>query len=355
MSIQKLSSAELMDILKNSQKSVEDLENKVSTINKNISNELNVLQSAQEFSLYQTNVIMNKIHNINSEGLNNKIMFVEDEIIAGRYEKYGTTIHPAFVRTPTDIFNINTSQGIFFKNNVSVCINNDFNDEYKYMLMNDSIPEKGISYNEFQTNMIQLSIIIDPNKAIGSSKVNTLEILPYLPGSYTIKSLAFVTNNDYRNKSEVPTYTYVMDMEGLGQTRILLGRDIDMYRCNIMIKLNFKNSRGLYPFGLKHLYFLKAGYDANSYVVMKTSRNKYIDTISEAICLHSQDGKVESTCTDEHIQSYMTYSNSELSSEIKTSEGIFQYPIAKNIKEFYTKIPINRAMVSMQFKEITER
>lgn len=351
--IKKISSKQLMDTLDNAQKSISEVKDNINMLDLNLTNKLKVLSSIQEFTTKQILEIKETNGSINA----NKILFTKPEnIVAGNYNQYGLVIHPSLIKNPNQIFNFSSSSGYIFKNNMNVRINNIIKEDYKNMLMHDSISDKGITYEEFESNEIMLEIEINPKDLLGATSFNTIELLPYLPGSFNITQIKVFTMQDYHNKETViPALNLVTDIEDFGASRILLPKSYDMYKCQIYIDLKFKNSAGKYPFGLKHLYFLKCNYNFDSYIIAKITKKDYIDSISEKIFIHSQNGIYETSCKEEGIELYMSYAGNVLSLELETSTDLITNPISQNIKEFYMKIPITCSMVSLEFDKIITR
>lgn len=353
--IKKQTSKQLMDTLYSSQQSIQDLDDKISIMNNELVKRINVINSAQEFALKQMLEIKEQIKDGYDSGAQNKIVFAKSDIVGGTYDVFGSTIHPAFIKAPTNVFNFGTATGQIFKNNANVSINDVAKESYKDMLMHDSIPDKGIMYDEFESPYITLQIEINPGDLLGATDFNTIELLPYLPGSFDIQAIRVYTMDDYRQESLTPTFTMESSIEDFGASRILMDKTYQLWKCEIDIVLTFQNSTGVYPFGLKHCYFLKGNYDPDSYVVVKVAQDKFIDWISEDIILHDQNGVYETTCSEENIKLYMSYISDVLSLEIATSLGLGQNPLAKNVKEFYVKIPLPCSMVSMKFDNIEPR
>ena len=89
--------------------------------------------------------------------------------------------------------------------------------------------------------------------------------------------------------------------------------------------------------------------------MFKVIKDKYIDWISEDIIIHDQNGRYETTCSEQNIKLYAEYNNGVFSFEIATSKGLTQNPIPRNIKEFWVSMPIIRSINSIKFKEISTR
>lgn len=350
--IKKATSKDLMDILENTQSSVSEIKNNIDTIQKEIENRLTVIKNIQEYNnteLYSIEESFNKMSNDN-----NTIVLKRIDLY-GTYDVYGNAIHPSFLKTPIDIFNLNSITGKIFKNNMNVTINNITKLEYTNMLKHDSIADKRIVFNEYESPDISIEIEINPNDLLGSTKFNTIEILPYISGSFDINSIEIYTIQDHYINSESPSIVIANTIQSVGSSRFLLEDTIDLWKIKFNIHINYINASNLYPFGFKHIYFLNGNYNPNSNIIFKVTKDKYIDWISEDIIVHSQNGRYESTCTDENIKLYMNYTSGVLSYEISTSKGLTQNLLNRNVKEFWVSLPIDKSIYSITFKEISKR
>ena len=344
-----------MNTLHDSQQSIQRLDDKISTINNELVKKLNVISNAQEFALKQTLEVKELVNDGYDNNAKNKVVFAKADIVGGIFDIYGSTVHPAFVKAPSNVFNFGTTTGQIFKNNANVRINDVAKESYKDMLMHDSIPNKGVMFEEFDSPRITLQVEINPDDLLGATDFNIIELLPYLPGSFDIRAIRVFTMQDYRQNALTPTCSINSNIEDFGASRIVMDKTYQLWKCEIDILLTFQNAAGKFPFGLKHCYFLKGNYDPDSHIIVKVSQDRFIDWISDDIVLHDQNGIYETTCEAEDIKLYMSYLNDILSLEISTSIGVGENPIPKNIKEFYAKIPLPCSMVSMKFDQIEPR
>lgn len=355
MAILRKNSTELMTILEESQSKIESAQNEISIMNNNLAEELKVIRNIQEYTLRSLNELKEEISYRSDIGKNNKLLLTKENIIEGIYDMYGSNVHPKFLKTPVNIFNFGTAQGQFFKNNMNVSINGNTEESYKYMLMDDRIITKGITFEEFYSDQAVIRIQVNPDDLIGSTEFNTIEILPFMPGSFKIETIRVYTMEDYRGKSDVAKLIYNPEVENVGTCRIRLDKNYTMYAVELVVKMNFRNAAGRFPLGFKHIYFLKADYISDSYIIANLKRNDYIDTISEKIYVYNQNGKIVSTCESEDIKLYMTYESGFLTDEIATSSELKKSLIPKNIKNIYVKIPLSVSMSSIQFDFIQNR
>lgn len=352
--IQKITSKDIMDLLEKSKTSIDKIESNVSSIQTELEKRLSVVKNIQEYTNKNLFDIKETLSSgtIGSEAENIVLLSQQNEAY-GLYDSYGSVIHPAFIKTPIDIFNFGSITGKIFKNNAIVTINDVTKESYTNMLMHDSIVGKSISFEEFDTPDITIEIEINPSDLLGATNFNIIEILPYIPGSFDITDIKVFTMQDYRtNNTTVASLTIMNTISDVGASRIMIDQTRELWKIILNVHVNFSNSNNKYPFGLKHIYFLKGDYNPNSNIVFKVTKNKYIDWISEDIIIHDQNGKYESTCSEQNIKLYMEYNDGVPSFEIATSLGLTQNPIPRNIKSFWVCMPIIRSINSIRFKEI---
>lgn len=343
----KLTSKDLMDKLDESNQRIDTLASNINIMKTEIERRMLVFQNQFEFNTQQ----LTELQNSEQETTNLTSVFLKNaDIVNGDYEAYGLSIYPSLVKTPVNIFNFNSITGAIYKNNGHVSINNESSTLFNNILIDDSINNKETVFAEYDTPNIKLSVTIDPNELLGSPAFNTIDILPYLPGSYTINQIDIYTMQDYQaQRLDTPTKSITKNIMNSGTTKIVLNESYYIYKVDFDITINFQNANGKYPFGLHHLYFLRSSYSTNSYVIVKIEKENFITRIDEDIIVYDQYGKHTSNCTNENIEFYMNYVEGELSYQIDTSKGLTQYTIPKNINSIYAKIPINRSISIIKF------
>lgn len=343
----KLTSKDLMDKLDESNQRIDTLASNINIMKTEIERRMLVFQNQFEFNIQQ----LTELQNSEQETTNLTSIFLKNaDIVNGDYEAYGLSIYPSLVKTPVNIFNFNSITGAIYKNNGHVSINDKSSTLFNNILIDDSINNKETVFAEYDTPNIKLSVTIDPNELLGSPAFNTIDILPYLPGSYTINKIDIYTMQDYQaQRLDTPTKSITKNIMNSGTTKIVLNESYYIYKVDFDITINFQNANGKYPFGLHHLYFLRSSYSTNSYVIVKLEKENFITRIDEDIIVYDQYGKHTSNCTNENIEFYMNYVEGELSYQIDTSKGLTQYTIPKNINSIYAKIPINRSISIIKF------
>ena len=128
--IQKMSSKDIMDLLEESQNSIKDIELNVNDIKSELEKRLSIIKNVQEYTQESIIDIKELLSNGFSDNVENIILLSQQEATEGLYDKYGSVIHPAFIKTPTNVFNFGTISGKIFKNNANVKINDAIKLEY---------------------------------------------------------------------------------------------------------------------------------------------------------------------------------------------------------------------------------
>lgn len=365
MALQRFTSKQLMDIMDTTYNKIETLQNDFIEMNENLKTKLSVIRNIQDYEAYKFEELKTLLQG-GTNDYRNKIVFGRAEadglIVDGSYSSFGTTIHPRLLNTPTDIFNFKTVTGYTYKDNATVSITpvgtEEENKDPKYLgaLCHDTIENQPLCFEEFTDNVINISITVSPGELLGSVGFNMIEIVPYLPGSFDISTLEIYSLQGYYLNSQVADSTFPNPVKSVGICRLLIEDTIDLYRLNMTIKLNWKNpTTEKYPFGLKHLYFLNAAYDPDSYVVVKVPQSKYIDSISEDITVWDQTGKVDATCKTEGIELFYNWSAGVGVDTISTTKGLTINQLARNTREFIFRYPIYRSTTALMFNEIKLR
>lgn len=353
--IPKMNSRELSNILNESQESIAQIEANMNLMKSDLTSKLAVIKNEQEYSMQELLNIQELLNGAANNDLHNRIVFARQSGLAGKYDIYGSTVHPKFVRTPNNIFNFSTAMGPVFKNNANVRINDVPSEKHRAILMHDSIAGKGIAFEEYDLPSIKLEVEVNVGDLLGDTQFNMIEIAPYLPGSFTIESVEVYKIQSYLMQATLPDYTLTTPINKVGACRIMMDDKYNLYKFIINISVNYKNRNGKYPFGLRHLYFYNAEFDPNSHVIAKIEKSKYIDWVSEDITVRDQQGVYNSTCATLGTKLYMTYEGELLQYEIATSKGLAENIIARNMKELYVKQPLLRSMMSLEFKDVADR
>nr|DAK26738.1 MAG TPA: hypothetical protein [Caudoviricetes sp.] len=351
MAIQRMSSRQLMDVFDQAEESMSVLRSDINDVKQEVNRRLAILSNIAEFST-ESITRLNELTLLKEDTVPSTIILNRANIVGGIYDKYGLNILPSSPSVPVNIFNLFAATGPVFKNNANVYVNGEFNANAINMLMYDSVKDKRSFFEEYTSPDITLKISVNPNELLGNTLFNTIELLPFIPGSFDIKAIRFQSLQDYRAESSSPSTVVSNTMPNVGASCVILDKGIELYSCEIDVHINFKNAAGKYPFGLKHIYFLNKNYNKESYVIIKVSKDSYIDWISDNITIHDQKGVRTTSCSQENIQAYARYKNNVLDMEIPFTRGTTQNSISRNIRDFYLKMPIQTSLTSIRLKQI---
>ena len=348
----KLNSKQLMDIMQSAQDSITQIDKDINYMKSGLSKRLELIRNVQDYNSEQVNILRESANGGEASNGRTKFLLAKVDAVSGIYDAYGLTVHPKFIKEPTNIFNISSAAGYIYKNNASVYIDDVRRQDFNDMLIEDSIAEKGVAFTYFDHPDIILDVRVDEKDELGSTDFNIIEFLPYIPGSFTVNAISVYTMQSHKRGKITPDFYIMHDLKNFSAGRIMIDQTRTLYRCVISIKLDYKNDNDMYPFGMKHLYFLKGNYNAKSSIVFKANHGRYIDTIGENIRVIDQNGEYDSSCTDEGIKLYMDFDGFSPRYEITTSQGLNESPLTKNIKEFYVAMPVDRSITSIEFKDI---
>lgn len=308
--------------------------------------------------------IRNKLENINYLILNRDIeqqnrkeesyifsLVNPNNLANDDFDIYGETIHPKMLTTPRNIFNFTTATEAIFKNNMIVKVNDIEDNEFKNMLMHDSIPEKEITFREFDTDTVKIEIIVDQGNLLGDTKFNMIEIFPLITG-FDITSFHIYTMQSQYSTPELADYI-TQDIKDVGLQRFVF-EEMNLYKFEFTVKLKFKNGNGRYPFGIQHLYFYNAKLSEESFIALevKSNNKKFFDYIYDNIIIGTDIDKINTTCSQNSIEAYKEFANGEFKYPIAVSTDNNPEFIVSNINQFYVKIPLSRSLKNIEFEKI---
>ena len=337
--ISRLTTTEVMEIFDKAAEKAESMQKEVRDVKQSIERKLTILDSQHEYALNKLKAL-----NDNHGKVARKIVFATTEIV-GEYDIFGETVHKKFTKAPRDIFNLKTTRGYFSKDNISkVTVNGVENAAIREAIKQESIEGREFAVEEFSTN--RLEIVIEPNlKApLGSLKMNMIEICPFLPGSFNIENIQLYSKDNLDD----PAQELPIGIGAAGARRIVFDEKTDVGKIVISIKLLYKKSNGLFPFGLRHLYFQEANFKENSYAIVRVDKAGYISYILDSVTIRNQNGTGKVSSQEYGIQYYAEYSDGALKLELEPSASASEPNyISINATTCYIKIPITSPLVSM--------
>lgn len=363
MAIQKMSSQEYNNILQNATNKIESISNEMNAIKTDIQKKLSIIRYEQDYLSYMNDKMSH------SQEKDKTFVFLNTGKMDGLYEGYSNVVHAHYKNTPINVFNLKVANGTksYFRDEVTVTINDIQDDYFKNILKADDIEDKEIFFEEYEfksavktledgTTVEELNnhstIVIERNKStvIGTSKFNIIEIDPYLHKSFDINSIDIYTDD-----SENPAVT-LNKINKVGKTRIVLDKKYEFNKVVMHITHNYNvkdMNTTIYPFGLKHIYFLEADFRSDSNIIVEYSSEEYINDIEDEIEVFTSIGSRISSLSEEGILVYLNYSNGMLQSLQEPSNEI-KKPIARNVKTIYLRIPLNNeAIIGYNFSITT--
>lgn len=352
-----MSSKELNDILFSAQNAMKTMEQDIRLTKNHMEELIKIINTVNEYNQQKLGELLDKIANAseqnNFSGAENRIVFSMKTDLIGKFDMFGLSIHPKFLRKPVNIFNLDTSRGPIFVDNMDVYINDKKSDAMKNALKHIHVYGKTPAYLELDEPEFTLEIVVDRNNLLGNTRFNTIEIAPILAGSFDIKELRIY---DIHNQDMATPDCTIKSLNNCPTMRFLLNEPYELLKAQFDIKINYRNKDGKYPFGLHGLYFLDADYDPDSYVIAKIEKKQYIETVSDDIYIKNQYASYKTAATDEGIKYYLSYVNGSLEYEITPSTAKTENVIPRNTKEIYAYVPLkNCSILAMEISKIKTR
>jgi hypothetical protein len=340
MSIEKYSSSQLNNILDSATAKLDSMNVTINDIKDDVNKKLLVMRYENQFISEQMDRIQSGGYNFNQ---NMKILTRDGR---GQFDSYGSTIHPKFITSPWNVFNlkVSTASTMFFRSDVAVKVNGVEDDSYLSMLKHDSIANKGIFFNEFLSSNVVVDIIPSTTNKLGSNLFNMIEIDPFMAGSFDIKKISIYGFDTTGNPSSTP----LLELDPIvkaGKCRITLPDKYNFSKVTFTFNVNFNmvtSSGNVFPFGLKHIYLYDADFITSSYAVVTLTSDKFISTIESGVIMKTLYKEEPSSFDLRGLTAYTDTSIMDASTEVLPSTQYEINEIAKNLHSIYVKIPINK-------------
>lgn len=359
MAIKKMSSQEYNEILSKATKKIEDMSQDMKSIRNDMAKKIMIINHEQE---YLTQLYDKTIYATQQD---DTFVFLNNNKYQGLFDGYSSIVHAYFKQTPINVFNLKVVNGqeSYFRDEVTVKINGIEDDVFKNILKADDVSDKEIFFEEYEfnsaintledgtplekkDNLITIVVETDKAKAIGTSKFNVIELDPYLYKSFNIEAL-----NIYTDDSNVPTVT-INNINKVGKTRFILDKKYEFKKVEFIIRTLYSsttNGKEVWPFGIKHLFFLEADFRNDSYIIVDYTSEDYIDEVKDSVEVITSTGTRTSSLTEEGIRIYLSSSNGMLENEQEPSNDI-KKPIARNLNTVYFHIPLkNEPIIGYKF------
>lgn len=359
MAIKKMSSQDYNNILKNATDKIEKISEEMNAVKNDMQKKVKIINYEQEYlsHLFEKNAYLSKEEDT--------FIFLNNKNNKGLYNVYSNVAHAYFKQTPINVFNLKVVNGneSFFRDEVKVTINEVEDDYFKNILKAETVKDKEIFFEEYEfekainvteditpietvNNKSTIVMEVNKEKVIGTSKFNIIEIDPYLYKSFDIDSIEI-----YTDETDTPATT-LNNLKNVGKTRFILDKKYEFKKVIFNLTHNYStitNGKVIYPFGIKHIFFLEADFRNDSHVIINYSSEDYIDDIKDRVIVVTATGERISSLTEEGIRIFLSNNNGMLENEQEPSNDI-KKPIARNIREVYFKVPLkNEAVIGYKF------
>lgn len=348
----KLTSQELNEILAGATNKLVEIIAGVDAVKSDMNKKLIIIKHESDYAAS----VFNKIQLGGYTHVSNTKVFMSDA--RGQFDQYGATVHPKFIATPWNVYNLKIAGmgKMFFRDDVAVRVNNQESATYTSILKHDSIEDKDIFFEEFFENKLTIDILPNTNNRLGSNKFNIIEIDSFLYGSYDISKIQVYGFNNVGEMTTAPILELPM-MPNVGKQRIILPEKIDYSKITIHVDLKYLSNNGnapVYPFGLKHIYLYEADFVSESYVITTITNKNNIASISDLITVISPFGEEESTFELKGMTAYISSTVFDESTRVIPSTQYETNEISKNVKALYVKVPlVKQSLIGTQFNIIT--
>jgi hypothetical protein len=336
--IDKPTTSEVMDIFNEAYDDAKKIGQDIRDTKKVLSEKLELLSAQVEYMAGQVSLAGEQ------KGIVEEKIFLADADKVGRYDQFGMTIHPKFVKDPRDLFNFKSTKGYLFKGNVVTKINGEEDLEYTECLKQDTVPSKKYKIKEYDDSNLVLTILPNLKAPLGSLQFNMLEIMPYLPGSFNIESIKVYS----RDNLEVETQALEHGIIRVGPQRIIFSGKTELGKIEIRVRLLYKNAAGKYPFGLKHLYVQEADFEDNCYVFVRADKPKAVSYIYDNVVIKNQYGVDTNASSKEYgIHYYAFFDGETPDREMEVSKPASLNYIATNTKTVFIRIPVETSLMAI--------
>lgn len=348
-----MSSQELNEMMEKSKDQIEEIRNNVQFIKNDTSKKVKII--SYTFSYF--NELLLRTDETSLYNQNNVLL---RDCIRGVFDRYGSTVHPKFIRTPNNIFNISTTKGVMFRSDAKAILryyqdsaeSHPVEENWTDILKHDSIMDKEIMFAEMPKDTFEIEISVNTKNILGSTKINAIELDPLFPGSFDIEEIEIHQLSDNKNETNSITLPKV---SRVSQSRIIIngGDHVQFHKIIFKFKSYYKaNQSGtiVYPFGFKHIYLYDAALEKDSYVVAEIKSNKYIDSINDTINVKNvYNNIIEDSLTERGAELYADIIENEFETELYPSTAVREITFARSLKTIYAKIPIKESLISIKF------
>lgn len=337
--IKQISSHDLNTIMSNAQKKLTEAQKQLYNMKDIMRNHLEILNEESVWN----QICLDKIKDMNQTDYLSVPLYENAE---GSFSTYYLDVLPMFVKEPLNVFNITSTQTVFFREDVNLFLlkEGDQKEDVTDILKHDSLKDTYF-FRRFKEKDVTFELEIkDYQYPLGASRFNIIEIDGFLPGSFKLKSVALY----YGDESIVYS-----NFNRLGKNRILLEEKKQLQKIEFAFELLHAvqaEQETYYPFGLKHIYLYNADFKKDSHAIIKIKSESPIELIQDECMVSSNRGAIETTLNKLGVEIYAHYADNQLYMPIAISTPYEIYKIPLQTDTLYAKVPIQDAFSQIGFK-----
>lgn len=337
--IKQISSHDLNNIMENAQQKLIDAQKELFLVKDIVTNHLDILEEEKLWN----QKCLNDLSSINKSSYLSVPLYDNAE---GEFSTYFLDVLPALVKTPINVFNIISTQTVFFREDVNLFLlkQDDEKEDVTDILKHDSLKNTYFFRRFNEKDVTFILDVKDYQYPLGASRFNMIEIDAFLPGSFKLKSIEL----SYGDEKIVYN-----DFNRIGKNRILLDEKKQIQKIEFCFEILYSVKNGdkvYYPFGLKHIYLYDADFKKDSHVIVKIKSDRLINIIQDECIISSNRGVQETTLKQMNIEIYAHYADNQLYMPVAISNPYEIYELPLQTDTLYAKIPIQKALSQIGFK-----
>lgn len=322
----------------NAQQRLIDAQKIVSASKEMVANRLDILEDENLWSQY----CLETIKNVPQTSYLSVPLYEKSE---GIFSSYYFDIYPALVNEPLNLFNIASTQGVFFREdvNLKMIYGNGETEDVTDILKHDSLKSTYFHKRLKEKEITFLLSLKDYQKPLGASRFNIIEIDGFMPGAFRLKRLSLQYGDETINYEDFNT---------LGKNRIILEEKKQLNQIEFVFELLQKvvnNDITYYPLALKHIYLLNADFKSENYAIVKIESDKVINLIKDECIISSNRGITQTTLKTLGVEIYAHYTDNQLYMPVAISNAYEIYEIPLQVKTLYAKVPVKKALSNIGF------
>ena len=360
--IPRMDSQSLNKVLNKSLETITEIQDRTSKIKNDIEARHRVIQCQQAYNNYLLQTMIEGGHGYEE----NKALFYLDNPVGGLYSQYGLSVVPRSSRT-LDLFNVkaivdegdSSIEKVFFRNLATLELVGEQNISLGQDVFKDPRSEdKGVFFLDGAPEEFVLSLQSTDEQCFSQEEFNTIEINPYLPGTFDIDQVLI----QERSKDELSDAGF--SVQQVPKCKIPLDRKYRFYRLDISLKSRSKEvlqdlddlPEGQ-VFGLKKLGLLREDY-TESYIIAEIRKSRSIQDVKEDITLYTIYGGRQTTASAEGIELFLGYTDDGyLYNQVEPSRAHERQSYPVRSEQLYARIPVSSSepLLGVKFHNIVTR